>query len=417
MHVLYVHQYFQTPEAAGGIRSYEFARRLVDEGHTVEVLTSCHGDDAAPGHTPGTWRTSIEAGIHVHWCRVDYSNHMSFPRRVWAFAEFALRATLRLRRLRGDLVVATSTPLTVAVPAVLGARGTPMVFEVRDVWPEVAVAMGALRNPAARAAARWMERWAYRNAEHVVALSPDMAASIVARFPGVAVTVVPNASDRALFRDRDDEATAMRAARPWIGGRPLVLYAGTFGRANDVAYLVRLAAAMLPLDPEVRFLLVGDGSEWEATRTLAADLGVLDVNVAVERPMPKRQVPALFAAADVCTSVMADVPALEANSANKAFDAFAAGRPLVINHGGWLADVVEGEGAGLVLPRRDLATAARTLALALHDAAWRCAARAASRQLAEGRFDRDLLYATFAAVLRDAVLGRSLAPAVAEDRA
>lgn len=399
MHVLYVHQYFQTPDAVGGIRSYEFARRLVARGHSVEMITSCDGAETVDGHAPGTWRRTVEAGIDVHWCRVDYSNHMTYARRMRAFAEFAVRATRRLRTLHGDVVFATSTPLTVAVPAVLGVSDTPMVFEVRDVWPEVAVAMGALANPLARRAAHALEAWAYRNAEHVVALSPGMASSITSRFPDVPVTVVPNSSDRALFANRDAEGAAVRASRPWIAGRPLVLYAGTFGRANDVSYLVRLAAQMRHVDPEVRFLLIGDGAEWEATRDLAERTGVLGVNVAVERPVPKREVPALFAAADCCASVMADVPELEANSANKAFDAFAAGRPLVINHGGWLAETIESSGAGFTLDRADLRGAASRLADRLRDPAWMGSARAASSRLASEEFDRDLLYERLEAVL------------------
>ncbi len=399
MRITYIHQYFKTPGMSGGTRSYEFARRLVDRGHEVHMITGDPDADRA--------RVTREAGIVVHWLPVPYSNAMSYRRRLRSFLGFVGRAALVAGRLRHDLVFATSTPLTVAIPGAWAAlrRQVPMVLEVRDVWPELPIAMGALRSPVSRWAAGRLEAWAYRRSARVIALSPGMAASIRRRFPDVAVTVVPNSSDRALFAGAGRAGAALRQRTPWLGDRPLVLYAGTLGLANGVDYLVRMAARLADIDPEVRIAIIGDGRMRDGVRDLAVELGVLDRNLFLLGPVSKSAVVAYFGACDLATSVFADVPELGANSPNKVFDAFAAGRPVAVNHGGWIADLITGHGAGLVLPPADTAAAAAAVARFLRDRPACRAAGAAAYALARDRFDRDRLFEDFARVLADSQRG------------
>ncbi|WP_433796913.1 glycosyltransferase family 4 protein [Actinoplanes sp. CA-252034] len=401
MRITYIHQYFKTPAMSGGTRSYEFARRLVERGHEVHMITGDPDADRA--------RVTTEAGIVVHWLPVPYDNAMSYRRRLWSFLGFVGRSALVAGRLRHDLVFATSTPLTVAVPGAWAAlrRRVPMVLEVRDVWPELPIAMGALRSPVSRWAAHRLEAWAYRRSARVIALSPGMAASIRRRFPGVAVTVVPNSSDRKLFGRADRAGERLRRDTPWLGDRPLVLYAGTLGVANGVDYLVRMAARLADTDPEVRIVILGDGRMRATLRDLAARLGVLDRNLFLLGPVSKAEVVAFFGACDLAASVFADVPELGANSPNKVFDAFAAGRPVAVNHDGWIADLITGHGAGLVLPAHDTGAAAAAVSAFLGDPAACRTARAAAYALARDRFDRDLLFGDFERVLTEAAQYRS----------
>jgi glycosyltransferase involved in cell wall biosynthesis len=393
--ITYIHQYFKTPDMSGGTRSYEFARRLVERGHEVHMITGDPDADRA--------RVTREAGIVVHWLPVPYSNAMSYRRRLRSFLGFVGRSALVAGRLRHDLVFATSTPLTVAIPGAWAAlrRRVPMVLEVRDVWPELPIAMGALRSPVSRWAAGRLEAWAYRRSARVIALSPGMADSIRRRFPDVAVTVVPNSCDRDLFAGAARAGAVLRQETPWLGDRPLVLYAGTLGLANGVDYLVRMAARLADIDPEVRIAILGDGRMRDGVRDLAAELGVLDRNLFLLGPVSKSAVVAYFGACDLAASVFADVPELGANSPNKVFDAFAAGRPVAVNHGGWIADLITGNGAGLVLPPDDTAAAAAAVARFLGDRPACRAARAAAYALARDRFDRDRLFEDFARVLDD----------------
>lgn len=405
MRVVYLHQYFRTPGMAGGTRSYEFARRLVDRGHEVHIVTS--DTDASRMRGRATWRTSVESGAIVHWASVPYENAMSYRDRMRAFGRFAWLAARRAAAIEQDIVFATSTPLTIAVPGVYSAqrRRVPMVLEVRDVWPEVPIALGALRSPLTRRAALMLEDWAYQHSKHVIALSPGMADSIRARFPDVPLTIVPNGCDRELFADADRVGRSVRSATPWLGERPLILYAGTLGFANGVGYLVRMAADLRETHPHLRIAVVGRGGEEQHLRRLATQLGVLNSNLFMVDHVTKSEIVRLFGACDLAISTFIDQPVLCANSPNKVFDAWAAGRPVAINHEGWLADILRRTGAGLVLPAGDPASAARLVAGFLADERRVAAARAAARRVAEAEFDRDLLFRRVERVLLEAVEG------------
>jgi glycosyltransferase involved in cell wall biosynthesis len=406
--IIYLHQYFTTPDMVGGTRSYEMARRLVRRGHEVHMVTSdCSARSPA-------WYETEEAGIHVHWAPVRYSNYMGFHRRIVAFLRFVCLAAGKAARLPGDLVFATSTPLTIALPAVYAARkqSIPMVFEVRDLWPQVPIAMGSLRSRPAIAAARRLEAFAYRNSEHIVALGEGMKEGVVATgYPEERVTVIPNGSDLRLFQVPEETGHAFRRRYDWLQGRPLVVYTGALGRLNGVDYLARLAAAVRKHDAEVRFLVVGSGCEERKVRSVAEELGVLGRNFFLHAPMPKKEMPAVLSAADLATSTVIDHPHLWHNSANKVFDALAAERPVVINHEGAFADMIRTTGCGLVLGPNDVESAAKQLIAAIRDPQWCSAARAAAARLAHQRFDRDKLAATLETVLLQALPagGRRLA--------
>ncbi|MBG0562635.1 glycosyltransferase family 4 protein [Actinoplanes aureus] len=400
MRVVYIHQYYCNPRMAGGIRSYEQARRLVERGHTVDVITT----DITPGTRELGWRVTEEDGVTVHWFRVPYSNDMSYARRLRAFAEFMVLAGTKAARLRADLVFATSTPLTVAVPGVLAARlrRVPFVFEVRDLWPEVPIEMGALRNPAARGLAGALANFAYRNAKEVIALSPGMAAGIAARRPGTPTTIIPNAADLDLFAVDPERVRRFRAEHSWLGDRPLIVYTGALGAVNGVEYLVRAAGRMRQLDPDIRVLIVGHGKEWEPTKQLAAEQGLLGDVVHMWEKVPKSQLPVILGAATMSSSFVRPIRGLWDNSANKFFDALAASRPIAINYGGWQADLLRESGAGLVLDPEDTESAAGLLVRHLRDELWLKRAREAAHRLAVERFSRDLLFARFEEVLNRA---------------
>jgi glycosyltransferase involved in cell wall biosynthesis len=398
MRIVYLHQYYVTPRQPGGTRSYEMARRLARNGHEVHVVTT---DTLAP-RAALSWRTTVENGVHVHRLPVPYRNAMSYRRRMWSFAHYALGSARLATRLHPDVVLATSTPLTVAIPGVVAARTrrVPFVFEVRDLWPELPIEIGALRNPVARWLAFALARTAYRNAAHVIALSPGMAEGVAAQgYPPERITVIPNGCDTEVFTVPDDEARSFRAELPWLGDRPLITYAGTFGVVNGLDHLVRIAARMLEIDPEVRFLLVGDGRTYEDVREFAGRLGVLDRNLFLMTGVPKSAMPRILAASTVVTSLFLPLDGMRHNSANKFFDGLAAGRPVAVNYGGWHADLLTEHGAGLVLDPADAELGAQALARVVHDDAWLAAAGASARALADREFSRDLLAGRFEAVL------------------
>lgn len=387
---------------SGGTRSYEFARRLVENGHEVAIVAA--DAQAEPGAL--RWRKTLEGGVTVYWTPVRYDNSMPPWRRLWAFGQFLVAAARKAAALPQDVVVATSTPLTVAIPGGWSAmrNKVPFVLEVRDLWPTVPIAMGVLRSRLARGAALLLERWAYRRAAQVIALSPGMAEGVRNVRPRVPVTVIPNAADLALFGVPTEADRSLVAQHPWLGDGPVVLYAGTFGRVNGVGYLVEVAAELQDRMPEALIVLIGNGAEFEPVRKRASDLGVLGKNCHVLPGVPKDEVAAWFRRATVVTSTVIDIPELRANSANKVFDGLAAGRAVAVNHGGWIADLLERTGAGLVLSRQP-ADAAAELKAFLRDGERVRAAQDAARRLAVDEFDRDKLAISFEGVLSAAIAG------------
>ena len=386
MRILYLHQFFITRAGVGGTRSYEFARRFVARGHGVRMVTA------------GAGLKDVE-GIEVVGVRGGYSDYVSatavaYPRRMLAFAHFALAATLAaLRGPRPDVVYATSPPLTMALPALAAAARwrAPLVFEVRDLWPEAPIQMGALRSPLAQRLARALERFVYRRSSRVIALSPGIRDGVLAA--GTAserVALVPNASDLDLF----DPACV--AADPALDGRFVVSYFGTMGEANDLGAVLEAAR----LAPEITFVLMGDGKH-RAALERAAPANVIFRGTAAA----KEEVAALAASSAACLTLFKDVPVLATNSPNKLFDTFAAGRPAIVNMDGWMRELVERNDAGLYVRAGD----ARELAEKLRwlrdnpEAAERMGGNA--RALAEREFARDALADRALALLEEAAGG------------
>lgn len=383
----------------GGTRSYEMARRLVAAGHVVEMITT----DQSGGKSG--WRESDEAGIRVHWANVRYGNEMPFFRRVLAFLAFAVKGTFRAARLEGDVILATSTPLTIAIPALLTSRWKriPFVFEVRDMWPDVPIAIGALRNPVSVWLAKKLELLAYRRANRIVALAPGMRDDIIAK--GIApekVSVIPNGCDRNVF-GAPPPGHSPRDEYPWLGNRRLVLFAGTLGTVNGVDYLVRLAARVGEHDPEVRFVVIGGGRDRERVRELAAEAGVLDRNFFMFPPMAKQELVPWLAAADFVVALFTGPPAVWKDAVqNKFFDALAAGKPVANNFDGWQSRIAVEYDVGMILDPHDLDHARDSLLRYLRDDEWLAGVPARARALAEGPFDRDHLAARMEAVLLEA---------------
>ena len=401
MHILYLHQFFTTREGTGGTRSYEFARHLAHAGHDVTMVT------AARGETPRRYDVDGFAVIEVKGGSPDYvrATAQSFGRRIAGMGGFAAAATAASVRLpRPDVVFATSPALTVAVPGLLASRRhrAPLVFEVRDLWPRAPIEMGALRNPAARALARGLEKAAYRGAAHVVALSPGMRDGVVEAGvdPG-RVTLIPNAADLDLFTPGVDPGDM--ADR--FGDDFVCSYFGTMGEANDLDQVVRAATVLADRGEQgVTFALMGDGKRRPALEEEVRRRGL--PNVVLLPAGDKAAAARLAAASHACLTVFKDVPVLATNSPNKLFDTFAAGRAAIVNTDGWQRELVEENEAGVYVRPADAEDlAARVLALR-DDPELTATMGANARRLAEAQFDRRDLAEQLRVVLEEAARAR-----------
>lgn len=403
VHILYLYQYFVARKGHGMTRAYEFARRLIKAGHRVTVIT-------LPGYLPEEYqsitritRLEIE-GVPAIIIPVAYSNHMGFRRRIVAFVSFAVQASWLCITEKADLIYASSGPLTIAFPAIAGKlwQRIPMVFEVRDLWPQMPIALGVIKDPISKFIARAMELIAYRFSDHIVALSPGMAQGIQARgIPAERISIIPNSSDVDLF---DIPRQAGERIRQKVGvgkGEKLLVYTGSFAWMYNLSYLAHIAACARSLEPTCKILAVGAGAEFDKVITTARELNILGHNFFVWEALPKTEMPAILAASDMTLSVTRPVQEFEDNSANKFFDSLAAGRPIAINYGGWQAALLAEKDAGIQIPADDAQRAAHQIAAYLSDAERVVQAGHAARELAYERFHRDKMAAKLARVLED----------------
>jgi len=375
----------------GGTRSYSLARRLVEKGHEVHMVTTDRQRQDSSENA--AWRESNEAGINVHWTPIPYQNAMTNSQRIAAFLKFSWRAAERARKLRGEIIFATSTPLTIALPGVYAARCSrvPMVFEVRDLWPAVPIAIGALNNPIAKWCALRLERFAYKNAAEIVALAPGMKQAIATTgYPTDRITVIPNGADDYIISGSDAAGRELRHVTPWLRQRKLVIYCGALGRANGVSYLALLAEQVRQLDPEIRFVVIGDGAEEELVRRTASNAGVLDETFFMLGTMPKNDVARWLSASTMSTALFTGPRIIWKDATqNKFFDSLAAGKPIANNFDGWQCQIAEKEGVGVVLSATDLEAAARLLISKVSDSVWMKNAATNARRLASTRFSMD----------------------------
>lgn len=381
MHIVVFHQYHHSPDCAATGRHYGFMARWA-ERHRVTLVTT----DAWRHRRHGDRWPWIPPGVEARVLHVPYHNAMTVPRRLVAFGRYAAGAVWEgLRLERPDVVFGTSTPLTAAVAAALVARRhrVPWMMEVRDLWPDFPVQMGAV--PAwAQPPLYALERRLYHDAARVVALSPDMAAHVRARgVPAARVTMQYNGTDLDLLAAvTDADARALRAEAGLADGT-LLLYGGTFGRANAVPTLLA-AAERLRHRRDLHWLFVGHG--YDAARVEAAARTNPQVHVLPEQPRPRML--AWFKAADLALVPFADRPVLAANSPAKLHDALGAGTPAVVTNPGWTARLVREHGCGWAVPPEDAPALAACLDRVTADRGALSAAGARGRALARARFDR-----------------------------
>ncbi len=403
MNIVYVHQHFSTARGATGTRSYDFARFLLERGHRVTVVAGVYGaGDFRDARVRGRVERRRVDGIDLRLVNVRYDNTLPFRRRMVAFLRFMVIAALEVLRMRdADVVFATSTPLTVGLAGIAARylRRVPFVFEVRDIWPDTAVEIGALTSPLLIRAAGAFERACYRAASRVVAISERMGERLRRRMGTVAakVVVIPLGTDVALFEGAAPDDAWRRDHG--LEGKFLAVFAGAHGRLNALRRVLE-AARRLKDEPAVRFVLIGEGALKPELRDRARRDGL--ENVLFLDPIPKARLAGVLKACDLGLMTLENLPVFDTACPNKFMDYLAAGLPVLVNFEGEAGWVAEAEGCGVTVPPDDPAAMADAVRrLASDPAACREMGRRACA-LAARRFDRRRLVADLEAVFRDA---------------
>jgi len=269
-----------------------------------------------------------------------YHNRMSFTRRILAFLSYNLKAYSIGKRIGdGDLIFATSTPLTIGLPGVLLAKKLkkPLVFEVRDVWPDIPIELGYIKNPLVIKMLRKFEGWIYQNAEQIIVLSKGMKRNLMDKgVPEERLTVIENIANLSLYEGVEGEKPEklFRCIHP-----------GTMGHVNGLDFVLDTAKILKEKDQEVVFDLVGEGKEKHRLKERVKDEDL--TNVIIRDAVPKKEIVAQVKGAHLGIMCVDNrYPILKDNSANKFFDFLAAGLPVMINYEGWQKEAIEGHRCG-----------------------------------------------------------------------
>jgi glycosyltransferase involved in cell wall biosynthesis len=363
MHILLIHQAFASIDEPGGTRHHEFARFLADKGHRVTVIASpvsyLTGDSS---NRAVSELSQADSRITILRAYTYRALHKSFFHRVLAFFSFMFSSFyigLKVRRV--DLVWGTSPPIFQGWTAWMLARlkRVPFLFEVRDLWPEFAIAVGVLKNPILTRMSFWLEKFLYRHADKVMVNSPGFVNHVESR-GARSVELVPNGADPAMF-DPQDKGESFRLKYK-LENCFVVLYAGAHGISNDLPAVLE-AAHLLKENPEIRIVLLGDGKEKANLQKQAEDLSL--TNLLFLPPVPKTEMAFALAGADACIAILKPLDAYKTTYPNKVFDYMAAGKPVVLAIDGVIREVVESAGCGIYVPPGD----AKSMADAIHSLA------------------------------------------------
>ncbi len=349
MHILLIHQAFVTIAEPGGTRHHEMAKALVQKGHSVTIIASSvsylTGKTGQPAN-PDLITTDSDPGITLIYAYTYPALHRSFFHRLLSFFSFMISSFIAALRVRHvELVWGTSPPIFQGFTAWLVARlkGAAFVFEVRDLWPAFAIAIGVLKNQVLVRLSLWLEHFLYSKADTVMVNSPGFIDHV--RLKGARrIELVPNGADPDMFCTSEGQK-GIRIVKK-LESEFICLYAGAHGLSNDLEVILN-AAALLNHEPHIKFYLIGDGKEKPNLQSKGAEMGLS--NTTFLPPVPKEEMVQVLSEADACIAILKPLDLYKTTYPNKVFDYMAAGKPVLLAIDGVIREVVEAASAGLFI--------------------------------------------------------------------
>jgi glycosyltransferase involved in cell wall biosynthesis len=355
MKILLINQVFVSPDEPGHTRHFEMAQYLQVRGHELVIVASDLNYQTGQRTVArnGLFAEQLINGVRVLRAYMYPALHRSYAWRVVSFLSFmfsSVSTALQVREV--DLVMGTTPPIFQAVSAwfVAWMRRKPFLLEVRDLWPEFGVSMGVLTNPVLIALGRWLEKFLYARATHILVNSPAYKEYMIGKgVPEKKITYIAYGSDVDVFNPNVDGSSIR--AELGLEDKFVVLYAGALGQANDIDTILR-AAQRLNGEDKIRFVLFGDGKE--RARLQVAAVGMKLSNVIFAGVRAKKEMPRVVASANVCLASLQDIPMFRTTYPNKVFDYMAAGRATVLAIDGVSRDLIESSNGGVfVQPGND----------------------------------------------------------------
>lgn len=356
MRILFISQYYPPEIGAASNRVGYFARHLANVGYEVSVLTS------TPNYPEGKlysgyfnkYSVKNEDGITVYRTKIFLSAKKSFASRLAHYLSFIISSFVVKHKIpKPDVIIATSPPLFVGLIGVIFKKlwKVPLILDIRDIWPESAESVGAVKKKNLIKQAEKLARWIYKNANCITATSPGIEKKILQATSSklhAKINIIPNGAELDLFRP---DINGSQIRKTWdLGNKFVVLYTGNLGLAQYPEIFTK-TAEVLKENREVVFLIVGAG-------VLAANLQEYAnkknlTNIIFTGAESRLRMPNYVAAADICIIPYRTSDTFRSTFPSKMFDYMAGGRPIIINLKGEASDLIEKANCGLLAKEQD----------------------------------------------------------------
>lgn len=356
MRILFLTHYFPPEVNAPASRTFEHCKQWVRMGHRVTVVTCVPNHPAGkvyPGYQNRSFQREQKDGIEVLRLWTYVAANKGFLKRTINYVVFMAMAILAVSNMpRSDVVISTSPQFFCGLAGYFVSRlkRIPWILEIRDLWPESILAVGAIKSKPTIRMLESIELFAYRKAERIVALTDAFKAYMVAKgIPPNKIEVIKNGVDLSLFRilPRDNRLSNELGLK----GKFVVSYFGTHGMAHGLETVLK-AAKRLECQNRILFLFVGDGAERKRLLTLRDEMKLK--NVMMLDQLPKEKMPYLWASSDACMVLLRKNELFKTVIPSKIFEAMASRRPLILGVKGESKGIVEEANCGLCIePEND----------------------------------------------------------------
>ena len=401
MRILFLSHYFPPEVNAPASRTFEHCREWVRAGHRVTVVTCAPNHprgEVYPGYRNRLWQRETRDGIEVIRLWTFISANEGFAKRSLGYLSFLIACVFAAPFLpRADVLLTTSPQFfngLAGYPVKLLKR-LPWVLEIRDLWPESILAVGAVKNKLLIRFLSALERFAYRKADHIVPVTQAFRRYMLAKgVPAEKITVIRNGVDLAFFDSRAS-GEALRAELK-LQGKFIASYVGTHGMAHGLETLLD-AAQLLRDHPDIALLMVGDGAERERLAKLREERGL--TNVVMLPQQPKERMPEIWALSDASLVLLKKMLLFETVIPSKIFESMAMEKPIVLGVGGEAKEIVEEARAGIVVEPENAAALATGILELAQDPQRVRALGAHGRAYVGANFERRVLARRYEAVL------------------
>lgn len=385
-----IFSHYYTPEVnAPAARTSEHARVWAEAGHDVTVVTCAPnhpGGKLYPGYRNRFFQREQMEGVEVVRVWSLLAPNEGFARRIANYLSYMTTALLAVPRLKRPDVIMSTSPQFFCGLAGLFARWmlrAPWVLEIRDLWPESIVAVGAMKNGRAIRMLESVERHAYRSADHVVSVTDGFVPHIEERRQRPGISVIKNGVDLSKFKKAASAEESK--ARFGLGGKFVAAYVGTHGMAHGLDTILE-AAAHLRDDPRIAFLLVGDGAERRRLEAKRKAMGL--ENMVIAGQLPRSEMPGVWSATDASLVLLRKSETFKTVLPSKMFEAMAMECPMILGVEGEAASLLEEADAGIAIEPENAAQLADAVRRLADDPQLGSRLGSSGRAFAAANFDR-----------------------------